>query len=160
MVNGDDGMVENTFAAGNKYEGSHLDADKALNCPIAMAYFVVAFAALNEVEREEWLNTWSPAHRFELGSLLLSWGAGGDTAFYMAVDIAGMDVEDAGAVLKALNDSLEGSPFTDAEFRDTYTMQLSKPLAELQREAREETSEDRFIDQMLSMLRNDPSFSA
>lgn len=169
MVDGDFGTVDNTFSAGSDdtapYRDTHLDADKALNCAIALAYFVKAFAALTDTERDAWFAVYGPAYRFELGSLLLSWGAGGDLTFYAAMDVASMDVEDAGVVLKALNDSLTDTEFGSPEsgHNDAYTMVLSEPLAELQRAAREDagkTDEDRFMLELLQAIRNNPRFAA
>ncbi len=153
-VNGDTGVDPREV-----YRDTHLDADKALNCGVALAYFIKAFAALTPEERADWLNVHNDEYRYELGSLMMSWGAGGEMVFHLALTAAGVEGEAIEATLSALNDSLRGTPFTDAAFRDSYDIHLSEPLARMQIEDRNSSDDDddddvdAQFDELMAMLR-------
>lgn len=143
------------------YTDTHLDADKALNCPIALAYFIKAFAGLTEEARTVWLNTVDAEHRYELGSLALSLGVNRDFMFYIALEQAGVENDDLDLVFSVINTSLNDTPFNDAEYRETYMAKHSKKLAQMMEQYRAEQNgevfdsgddDDSMIDQLMSLL--------
>lgn len=143
-------MCNENLAA--QYEGTHLDANKALDCGVALAYFIKAFAALDSDEQAAWISAYSDDHRFELGSLMLSWGTGDDFVFYLALDQAGVVNNDVTVILDALNNSLDGTVFADREYANSYTAHLSKPLSRLQEANKSGESDASLFDSLLAML--------
>jgi hypothetical protein len=141
-----------------QYSDTHLDVDKALDCGVAMAYLIKAFANLNETERANWLQAYSDAQRYELGSLAISWGFNGDFIFTMALEQAGVVDEALDLFFGSVNASLEGTPFADAEYRTSYVATLSPALAKMQEQAKrqaeqgDDDEDDSSTEELMALL--------
>lgn len=155
-VNGDTGEVINTFDPVAQYRGTHLDADKALDCGVALAYFIRAFAELTDEGRQNWLNAWSDDYRFELVSLIMSWGANGDFVFHLSLDAADVDIPELNITLTEINNSLSDTPFIDQAYRVAYEFHLSRPMMQMQQDHRDgkniHSDDDGFADVVSALL--------
>jgi hypothetical protein len=153
-VNGDTGNVGETVDPREIYRDTHLDADKALDCAVAMAYFIKAFGKLTTEERNTWVAAHNDEYRFELGSYGMSLGGSDDVVFFLSLTAADVTTEDLDTTFGTLNNSLEGTPFADETFRNSYTFHLAPELVEAQRQMRMEVDEDALSAEEVAFLLN------